>query len=308
MSSRFVLILAFLFALLFPRIGLRADPIGELKSFSAFETADLSQLKGDATPVRGSAMNTPRFQSVQTCWVSPIPPEKVSAALRAFNPAKHSDLNVITQVNGTNFSAVNNLPNNNAVQWLKTATESKSTDLQISREEAAKAAPFAQFWTSILSARSSASISGQPSYDHSGKNIRPGEEINSLLAAQPKIRKQFGGIVGGKGDQYWEVIDADGKGAFVIGTFQSRTGANNSAQVADVLYYASGGLYAGMTLYQLWPVQVDGKPSTLVWRGDLISSGELDELRGVERLGSETALIKSVARSVRALRSDMGGR
>ena len=75
-------------------------------------------------------------------------------------------------------------------------------------------------------------------------------------------------------------------------------------QSADVLYYASGGYYAAVTLYQFWPVEVDGKSSTLVWRGDLISSAELADLRGVERLGSESALLRDVAKSVRALRSD----
>jgi hypothetical protein len=64
---------------------------------------------------------------------------------------------------------------------------------------------------------------------------------------------------------------------------------------------------APVTLYQLWPVDVGGKPATLVWRGDMISSSEVADLRGVERLGAESAMIKDVAKSVRLFRRDTGG-
>ncbi len=304
MSPRFIS--AFLFLLLVT--SLRADPVSELASFSVFPTVDLAQLKGDARPMRGAAMSNSRFQSVQTCWVSPGTPAQVSAALRNFNPARHPELDVLLQVNSSNFAALNSAPNNAAVQWLKDATEKKSPELQLSREEAGKSGAFPQFWSGVLSARASSGISAQPSYDHTGKNIRASEEINSLLNQQPKIKKQFGGLVGSKGDQYWELLDVEGKGVLTLGSTTNRSGANGALQVADVLYYASGGFYAAITLYQLWPVQVDGKPSTLVWRGDLISSGELADLRGVERLGSETAMIKDVSKSVRLLRGGSGGR
>jgi hypothetical protein len=53
------------------------------------------------------------------------------------------------------------------------------------------------------------------------------------------------------------------------------TGANGSFQAADILYYASGGYYVGLTLYQMWPVDKGGKTSTLLWRGDFISSATI---------------------------------
>ncbi len=62
------------------------------------------------------------------------------------------------------------------------------------------------------------------------------------------------------------------QGVVTLGASYSRGGAGGTYQSADVLYYASGGYYVALTLHQLWPVTVDGKPSTLVWRGDMISS------------------------------------
>ncbi|MDQ6859769.1 MAG: hypothetical protein M3032_01240 [Verrucomicrobiota bacterium] len=276
-----------------------ADPAAELASFSVFNSVDLAQLQGEAKPVRGPAMNSSRFQSVQTCWVAPGAPAQVSAALRSFNPARHSELKVISHTNGTNFSGLASVPNNSAVQWLQNATAQKSNELQISKQEAASNAPFAQFWSGILSSRASAGVFGQPPYDNTGKNIKAGDEINSMLSEQGKIKKQFSGVIGSKGDQYWELLEVDEKGVLTLGA-----SFNKGMQMADVLYYASGGYYAAVTLYQLWPVDVGGKPSTLVWRGDLVSSGELADLRGVERLGSESALIKDVAKSVRAVRGE----
>jgi hypothetical protein len=175
------------------------------------------------------------------------------------------------------------------------------------------------FWSSLLSARAQAFASGgtsaQPPYDHTGQPIKPGEELNGLLRQQEKIRKQFAPLLessgigrgaGGKPDQYWELIEIEDKGVLTLGASYSRA-TSGGFQAADVLYYASGGYYAGLTLYQLWPVTIDGKPSSLVWRGDFISSAELAALRGVERLGSESSMIKDVSKSIRAFRRDTGG-
>ena len=74
---------------------------------------------------------------------------------------------------------------------------------------------------------------------------------------------------------YWELLSADEQGVLTLGTFSSRTGAGGTIQTANTRYYASGGYYAGVTLHQLWPVQVDGRASTLVWRGDMISSASV---------------------------------
>ncbi len=299
-----------------------ADGVSELKSFSVFTTVDLGQLaQGDAKAVRGAPMETSRFLSVQTAWVAPGTPEQTAAALRRWSPAGHSELKVIQHNGGSNFSRLSQAPNNAAVQALVSATTSKSPALQISRAEAAKlpeadaggtmSGKVASFWQSVLSGRAqafaSSGVSAQPPYDHSAQAIRPGAEINSLLGEQGKIRKQFSGILNGKPDQYWEMVEVEGKAVLTLGASYSRSGAGGSYQAADVLYYASGGYYVALTLYQMWPVTVEGKPSTLVWRGDMISSAELAGLAGVERLGSESAMMKDVSRAIRVFRRDTGG-
>ena len=107
---------------------------------------------------------------------------------------------------------------------------------------------------------------------------------------------------------YWELLDANDQGVVTLGASYNRGGAGGTYQCADVLYYASGGYYVALTLHQMWPVTVDGKPSTLVWRGDMISSAELGSLHGVERLGSESVMMKNITKAVTAFRRETGGR
>ena len=99
----------------------------------------------------------------------------------------------------------------------------------------------------------------------------------------------------------------DDRGVLTLGASYNRTGNGSAVQTADVLYYASGGYYVALTLYQMWPVNVEGKASTLVWRGDMISAASLGSLHGVERLGSESVMMKDISKAVTLFRRDTSG-
>jgi hypothetical protein len=218
-------------------------------------------------------------------------------------------LKVYLHVDGSNFSALQNAPDNSAVRYLTNATAQRSSDLQLSAAEMKllSGENFASTWTKILSGRAQSGISSQPPYDNATPSVRPGEELNGLLGSQEKIRKQFSGLLsGGKSGMYWELLSVDEQGVLTLGAFSSRTGAGGTIQTANTRYYASGGYYAGVTLHQLWPVQVDGRASTLVWRGDMISSASVASLRGIERIAAESTMIKDISRAVSAFRRDTG--
>jgi hypothetical protein len=307
-----------------------ADPAAELAGFSVFDSIDINDLaKGDVKTMHGPPMSG-RYLSVQSVYVAPGSPEKVMAAMRDWNPAAHREMKVFLHSDlpasptAANFSKLKNAPDNGAVRALIAATQKQSDTLQISKEEAQKlskasgdggALLFAA-WGEILAGRAKSFVSGgsaaEPSYDHTGNAIRPNEELNSLLKQQDKIRKQFSGFLSGTGigrgrgsspELYWELLDVDDQGVLTLGGSYSKMGGGY--QAADVLYYASGGYYVALTLYQLWPVTVDGKASTLVWRGDMISSAALADLHGVERLGSESAMMKDITRATTLFRKDI---
>jgi hypothetical protein len=312
-----------------------ADAVSELASFSVFDKIDINELaKSDVKTAHGPPMNG-RFLSVESVYVVPRPPDKEIEAQQNWNPTKHSELKIFlhSDLHGSpaaaDFSKLKDAPDNGSVHAFVSATEKLSSDLQITKDEAKKfsggaggnetmPAAVVNFWGDVLTERAKSFISGgaaaQPPYNHSGETIRPGAEFDSLLKNQSKIRKQFSGFLAetgiGRGagslkpELYWELLDVDDQGVVTLGASYSRSGANGTEQAADVLYYASGGYYVALTLYQMWPVTVDGKASTLVWRGDMTSSASLADLHGIERLGSESAMMKNISKAVTLFRRD----
>ncbi len=317
----------------------RADAVSELASFSIFDKVDLAQLaKSEVKTAHGSPMSNPRFLAVQSCYVAPGSPAQQIEALRRWDPTRHRELKVFlhsdlpSNPTAASFEKLKNAPANGPVRWLVAATQKLSPELQISRDEAKKfsagsagggamPASVAAFWTDVLTARAksfvSSGTSGQPPYDHGGKAVRASDELNGLLREQEKIRRQFSGLLGATGigrgagslrpELYWELLDVDDQGVVTLGASYSRSGANGTYQAADALYYASGGYYVALTLYQIWPVTEGGKASTLVWRGDMISAPSLGSLHGVERLGSESVMMKQISKSVTLFRRDTSG-
>ena len=318
----------------------RADAVSELASFSIFDKVDLSQLaKSDVKTAHGPPMGNPRFLSTQSCFVSTGSPAQQIEALRKWNPTKHRELKVFLHSDlpanptAANFSKLQNAPDNSSVRSLVSATQKLSPELQISKDEAkrfssasgggsgAMPAAVAKFWSDVMAARthsfSSGGTSAQPPYDHGGQTIRAGDELNGLLKQQEKIRHQFSSLLGATGigrgagslnpELYWELLDVDDQGVVTLGASYNRAGAGGTYQAADVLYYASGGYYAALTLYQMWPVNLGGKASTLIWRGDMISAASLASLHGVERLASESAMMKDISKAVTLFRHDTSG-
>jgi hypothetical protein len=332
----------FSFALIAGPGGAYADPVAELASFSIFDKVDLAQLaKSDVKTAHAAPMKNPRFLAVQSCYVVPGSPTQLAAALRRWEPTRHRELKVFlhsdlpSNPTPANFEKLKNAPANASVRSFVTATQKLSSDLQISKEEAQKFSAagaggaggvmpqaVVAFWADVLTARTRALVSGgmaaEPPYNHAGPSVRASDEVNGLLRDQDKIRRQFSGVLGATGigrgagsltpELYWELLDANDQGVVTLGASYSRSGAGGTYQAADVLYYASGGYYVALTLHQLWPVTVEGKPSTLVWRGDMISSAELGSLHGVERLGSESVMMKNITKAVTAFRRDTAGR
>jgi hypothetical protein len=316
-----------------------ADAVSELAAFSVFDKVDLADLAGsDVKTAHGPPMGDPRHLSVQSCYVAPGTPARQIESLRQWTPMKHRELKVFLHADlrgaatPADFAKLRNAPDNASVKSLVNATTKMSSELQISREEAKKfsgetaggggamPANVVEFWSNILSSRvrsfSSGGAAAQPPYDHTGDSVQPAREFAGLLKEQDKIRRQFANFLGqtgiGKGpgtspELYWEFVDVDDQGVLTLGASYTHSGAEGSYQAADVLYYASGGYYAALTLYQMWPVTVEGKPSTLVWRGDMISSAALASLHGVERLASESAMMKDISRSVTLFRRDTSG-
>ena len=139
--------------------------------------------------------------------------------------------------------------------------------------------------------------------------MKVSQEISRLLSEQPKVREAFRGIVGkvqGAGSSlspYWEMFDAQGAGSVLLGASGSVRRAGMGAQYVDFQYYASGGYFADVTLYQLWPVTVNGKAETLVWRVDLLSTPDAEGGPN-HRMGALVVYAKEIERMVNLFQKD----
>jgi hypothetical protein len=316
--------------LLFPVALRAADPVTEMAGFSVFGKVDLNELaQGGIKTATGAPMSTARHLSTQSCFVVPNPPAKVIEAMKRFDPTAHRELKVYLHSDlpaapsAANFSKLNNPPDNSAVKALSAATGKMSPELQLSRAEAQKYSvgqPVFAFWTNFLTKRAQDFVAGgaarEAPYDHAWDAVQPGQELAGLVRQQGKVNRQFGGflgdtgLIGGKGslkpELYWELLEVEDDGVLTLGASYNRPTTGGGAQLADGLYYASGGYNVALTLYQLWPVDVGGRASTLVWRGDFISAKSLGDLHGIERLASESAMRKDILKAITIFQRDSG--
>ena len=309
------------FALL--SVGAWADPVAEMAAFSSLKNVDLAKLSaGEVQTGRGPTMSFPRGLAIESAFVVKAPIARTLELQRQWSPARHPELKVWlhgelpAKPTADDFRRLASAPTNGPVKALIAATEkfdAAKPGLNVSAEEAKTlgkgGSAWSGAWASVLLGRAQAFNAGgvarQPAYVWKGETISAADELGRLLKEVPKVRAQFSGITsaltggGGKTAHYWELFDVQGEAALSLGaTFEKTT--PGGAQTADVQYFASGGYFVLLTLYQMWPVE----GGTLVWRGDYIASPELGELHGMERMGSGAAMMKQIRQFVTAFVKD----
>jgi hypothetical protein len=315
-----------------------ADPISELRSLSVFRDADLNKLAGgDVLASRGPAMSFARGLSVQTAYIVRAPLRTTVSLQQRWSPLLHPELKVYAQGdfsgrgNPSEFQGIGSARSNSSVKAFVDATLKLPQDaakLQLSNAEARSFTgggsgggtippSVVAFWSKVLAQRAqsfaSGGLSAEPPYETTGSPIRVEEEVSRLIRESGNVRSHFGSLIsstpigggrgGGAASQTWQMFDADGIAAVSLSASYDKS-AGDGWQSADLQYYSSGGVYAVVTFYQLWPVKVDNQDATLVWRVDMTSASELGELRGVERLGSGAAMMREIQKYVKAFLHD----
>lgn len=312
----------------------RGDAAGDLAKYSVFSNVDPSSLAGGKIlAARGPTLGNPRDLTVQALYLIHQPLPRTVQMHKDWDSTRHPELKVYLHHDFSSHPTIADfslsIPDNSAVRKLVAATEKLPSmgDLQLSKAEAAAyknsgggALPqgVRDFWSQVLLHRSTAFLSqglgGEPPYDSSDGSARVSEEVSRLLGEQPKLRAAFRPLIdktplgGGVGSlppaSYWELFDVEAEGAYSLGASYTLE-STDSAQLLDLQYYASGGYYAFFSLYQMWPVTVGGKPATLVWRVDCISSLSLSDLGPFDRMASGAAMMKDIQRIIGFFEKDM---
>jgi hypothetical protein len=332
----------FLFAFtLFAIGGAYGDALSDLRGVSVFKDADLNRLSnGEILAQRGPQLGLSRGIVIESAFVVHTPVSQAAAGLEQWNPTRHSELRTYLQVDmgsspsPNDFQKLSSAPNNSSVKAFVAATEAlpdDSSKLQLSKQEVRLFQPSGDkgnvpasvvaFWGQVLTQRAkeflSSGLGGLSPYETGGSSLKPGEELNRLVRENAKVRSQFSSLIeatplgGGRGSLtpslYWTLFEGDNEAAVALGASYGKN-VGDGWQGADIQYYASGDLIVGVIFYQMWPLTINGSPATLVWRSDLISSSSIGELRGVERMGSGSALLREIQKNVRAFLKDMPAR
>ena len=321
-----------------PQIIAKADPIADLRSLSVFKDADLGKLaNGNVLASKGPAMSFARGLSVESAYIVRVPVKTTIALQERWNPTRHPELKVYAQAdisgrgNPSDFQGLASVRSNSSIKAFVDATlrlPGDASKLQLSNTEAKMFSPggssegaipasVVAFWSKVLAQRAqsfaSGGLGGEPPYDTSGSPVRADQEVSRLIRESGNVRSYFSSLIsstpigGGRGSsptsQSWQMFDADGIAAVSLSASYGKP-AGDGWQSADLLYYSSGGVYAVVTFYQMWPVKVDNGDATLVWRIDMTSAAEIGGLRGVERLGSGAAMTREIQKTVNAFLRD----
>jgi hypothetical protein len=320
-----------------PQAISKADPITDLRSLSVFKHADLGKLaNGGVLASTGPAMSFARGLSVESAYIVRAPVKTTLALQERWNPTSHPELKVYAQVdisgrgNPGDFQGLASLPSNSSIKAFVDATlrlPGDASKLQLSSAEAKMFSPGGSregavpasvlaFWSKVLAERAQSfaygGLGGEAPYDTSGSPVRAEQEISHLIRESGNVRSYFSSLIsstpigGGRSSptsQSLQMFDANGIASVGLSASYGKP-AGDGWQSAELLYYASGGVYAMVTFYQMWPVKVDNRDATLVWQIDLTSAAEIGGLRGVERFGAGAVMTREIQRSVKAFLRD----
>jgi hypothetical protein len=321
---------------------LRADLNSDL-AFTAFSNVDVNAMAGGTVlQARGGLLSFPRGITSQSLYIINAAPADVASKLIHWNPASHPELKVWLHKSGlpaqptaSDFSGLGSLPDNSSVQFQIDSTaklDPGNPSLQVSKEEAQLIATiaaqekdpkalFVKAWSQILAGRITSFLSGHAGSDTdvaSGGDIHPLNDVKSLLHSDIKIYGQYQRLLNTTPvkalatapaakavptDIYCDIFDVQGYAAMGAGAiYQAASGT--SIQSVDVEFYTNYGVYCTIELEQLWPITVNGKTETLVWRDDLVSAPNIAYLHGTERLASGMIMLQETKGGVEAFRAE----
>jgi len=323
--------------------GFAEDPIVELKTFSRFNNVSLEQISNqEVILIKGEAMDFTRGLTGEACFVLPTNLEKTIASYRKWDTSKDESLKVFYHRNvqmppsDNDFKELTSIFKDSRFRWLNEKTKALNpsrTDLFLNKSELVcmfqilnsgkeSLESITRGWREVLQARvikhQSEGLSKNFRYEAGRSEIDVQSDLKSILKEQPKIRKQFSSLLEKtilsanipSSDltpiYYWELSEIDKRPAFILGViYITQMNQQNVYQILDCIFYASSGIYTQATLRQLWPVSIDGRQSTLVWRGDLVSAPDLEPLRGIERMAASKLMLQEMKKTILSFRRDV---
>jgi hypothetical protein len=180
----------------------------------------------------------------------------------------------------------------------------------------------AHCWSSLFVGRATAflksGLDNLDTYETGRAPVKPADEMRQLLDEVPEVREHFRGLLSQTGllgspnaaprlapACYAELMNAQVSASFDLGAIFVKELPGGEVQVLDCQYYSSAAYYVSLTLFHLWPIQVDGAPATLAWRGDLLSAPLLEVTHGTARMAWGLVMMREIKQSIQIFQKDI---
>jgi len=316
-----------------------SDPVETIKGYSDFAAIDLGRvLNGDVLSERGSLMNFPNGISAQTCYALALPAAEAARRLQLWDPSPYAELKVFAfhavhaPCEPADFQTLDFRTRQRPVRWLldKTVeTTPTRSELNLTRDEARQLAgcvpkpadpqKVSECWAKLLMARATAfqqrGLAGTMPYEVAGETVSPADQLRSMLLEQLSIAHEFLPILKGigllgKDDMpsltpcyYWTMFDADYHGTISLGAVYLLP-VGNHFQLIDLEYYVNANYYTSATLYEVWPVQAQGRSMALVWRGDFFAAPTLRFTTGIDRIAYGALMLQDIKKEIHCMQDE----
>lgn len=154
-------------------------------------------------------------------------------------------------------------------------------------------------------------LSAMAAYDTGNGAMSAKDELLMMTRSRPKMFERFSALFDsaisghapagatGPTHYYWESTRIQGEETFNLGAFFAHQ-TDGGFRALEVQYFVTSKYYTSLILYELWPVEFEGKQRTLVWRADFVSTPSIPFLKGIERLAAENIMLLEVKKSVSA--------
>ncbi len=288
------------------------------------------EIRGNHVPMEGLALN----MDVETCYVLALPPEKVIERIRDLkhspndtgdktlgasidhrvsSPATRSDLQDFSVQNIAQWSFFGGGGGLADTSQLNLDQEEKQKVAGASTEKNADKSAVSAAWKEILLQRALAfqnkGLMGSAPYQTGNDKFEPGPELVVMLKKRGPVLNRFLGVLDGvmSGRQvpnsldpvyYWENSSIQGDQTVALAGIFVQTG--ESYKTAEITYYVSSKYYISLTLSEFFPVQINGKTRTFVWRSDFVITPSIGFAKGIERMAAENIMLIEVKRSIRS--------
>ncbi len=265
----------------------------------------------------------PEGMNVESVYVLPLPPDRALAHIRMLrptddeteypisNPAKPADFLNFAIHNASQwiwfdggFSDASHLNLSLAERkWIADATSKTGANRDIN-----------EVWREVLLKRvlnfQKGGLMGCEVYQSERDSFGIGPEFAALLKRRGPLLNHFlpllDGIMSGRDIanslppvNHWDDAKIEGRQTIELASIFAQSG--DTPKAAEITYYVTSQYYASLILYELFPVQINGKTQTYIWRADYVLSAPSGFGKGIEKMAAENIMLIEIKKSIHEL-------